>query len=96
MDVLTVVEDRVRDGVRSRGIDPLSEPALVRELVDAAVADVLLERSDGGLTGEAQALTQQAFSAVAGFGPLQRYFDDPDVEELSSISRAVCSWPTTA
>jgi pilus assembly protein CpaF len=82
MDVLTVVEDRVRDGVRSRGIDPLSDPAAVRELVDAVVADVLLERSDGGVAGQAQALTQQAFSAVAGFGPLQQFFDDPDVEEL--------------
>lgn len=80
--MLTVVEDRVRDGVRSRGIDPLSDPAAVRELVDAAVADVLMERSDGGIAGEAQALTQQAFSAVAGFGLLQQYFDDPDIEEL--------------
>lgn len=82
MDVLTLVEDRVRDGVRSRGIDPLSHPAAVRELVDAAVADVLLERRADASSGEAQALTQQAFSAVAGFGPLQQFFDDPDVEEF--------------
>ncbi|MDO8308070.1 MAG: hypothetical protein Q7V58_06915 [Actinomycetota bacterium] len=54
MDVLTSVENRVRDGVRLRGIDPMREPDL----------------------------TQHAFSAVAGFGPLQKYLDDPEIEEL--------------
>ena len=29
-----------------------------------------------------QALTQRAFSAVAGFGPVKQYFDDPSIEEL--------------
>ncbi len=81
---MTVVEDRVREGVRSRGIDPLSDPEAVRELIDATVATVLAEWSleDGAAPADAHALGQHAFSAVAGFGPLQTYFDDPTVEEL--------------
>ncbi len=38
MDALGVVEERVREGVRSRGIDPLHDPDLVRGFVDVAVA----------------------------------------------------------
>ena len=84
MDVMTAVEDRVRDSVRSRGIDPMSEPELVRELVEATVAGVLVDWSGDGDDGpaDATALARHAFSAVAGFGPLQQYFDDPEVEEL--------------
>lgn len=78
MDVLTLVESRVRDGVRSRGIDPLSQPEAVRELVDAEVASVLADRPVDAdeLAGDARALTRQAFSAIAGFGSLQQFLDD--------------------
>ncbi|MHB8794581.1 MAG: CpaF family protein [Candidatus Nanopelagicales bacterium] len=84
MDVLAEVEDRVRAGVRSRGIDPMVEPDQVRDLVDATVAGVLAEWSADadGQPADRRDLTQHAFSAVAGFGPLQRYFDDPEIEEL--------------
>lgn len=56
----------------------------MRKLVDATVAEILDERSidpNEGLT-DAATLTQRAFSAVAGFGPLQPFFDDPEIEEL--------------
>lgn len=81
---MTLVEERVRDGVRSRGIDPQGDPEAVRDLVDVAVAEVLAEWSGEGehLSTDAQTLTQHAIAAVAGFGPLQPYFDDPEVEEL--------------
>ncbi|MDP1878666.1 MAG: hypothetical protein Q8M17_14040 [Actinomycetota bacterium] len=84
MDVLAEVEDRFRAGVRARGIDPMVEPDQVRDLVDATVAGVLAEWSadTDGQPASMRDLTQHAFSAVAGFGPLQQYFDDPDVEEL--------------
>ncbi|MDO8308072.1 MAG: hypothetical protein Q7V58_06925 [Actinomycetota bacterium] len=84
MDVLAEVEDRVRAGVRSRGIDPMVEPDQVRDLVDATVASVLAEWSadTDGQPASMRDLTQHAFSAVAGFGPLQQYFDDPEIEEL--------------
>ncbi len=84
MDALTVVEERVRDGVRLRGIDPQNDPEAVRDLVNASVAEVLAEWSgeNDAHPVDGQTLSQHAFSAVAGFGPLQPYFDDPDIEEL--------------
>lgn len=84
MDARLLVEDRVRDGVRSRGIDPQVEPEAVRVLVDAAVAGVVTEwlDADRELLADRDELARHAFDAVAGFGPLQPYFDDPRVEEL--------------
>ncbi len=53
-------------------------------MVDIAVADVVAEwiASDRELTNDRDELARHAFHAVAGFGPLQPYFDDPAVEEL--------------
>jgi pilus assembly protein CpaF len=84
MDALVAVEARVRDGVRTRGLDPLEEPHVVRALVDDAVADVVAEwvARDRDLLADPGDIARLAFDAVAGFGPLQPYFDDPDVEEL--------------
>jgi pilus assembly protein CpaF len=84
VDALLAVEDRVRDGVRTRGIDPQVDTEAVRELVDAAVAGVVAEwiASDRELTSDRAELAMHAFHAVAGFGPLQPYFDDPEIEEL--------------
>lgn len=84
MDALLEVEDRVREGVRALGIDPQRDPDAVRELVDAEVAGLVAEwmRDDVGLSAEPAELARHAFHAVAGFGPLQPYFDDPAVEEL--------------
>jgi len=69
------VEQRVRAQVRERGIDPLRDPLAVRSLVDEAIAGLLM---DDDVAGVAQA----AFHAIAGFGPLQPYLDDPTVEEV--------------
>jgi pilus assembly protein CpaF len=84
MDALVAVEARLRDGVRTRGLDPLEEPHVVRALVDDAVADVVAEwvARDRDLLADPGHIARLAFDAVAGFGPLQPYFDDPDVEEL--------------
>jgi pilus assembly protein CpaF len=78
VDAVAVVEDRVRDQVRARGIDPLRDPDAVRTLVDAAVRESF---SDGRVDDPA-ALGTSVFHAIAGFGPLQRFFDDPQVEEV--------------
>ena len=60
------------------GIDPLRDPAAVRMLVEAAVASAVAD----GPVGDPESLGESVFHAVAGFGPLQPFFDDPDVEEL--------------
>ena len=75
MASVAVVEDRVRAEVRARGIDPLRDPTAVRSLVDEVVAGLVV---DDDVIGAAQA----AFEAIAGFGPLQPFLDDPRVEEI--------------
>lgn len=84
MDALLEVEGRVREGVRALGIDPQRDPEAVREIVDAEVAGLVAEwmHDDVALSAEPTELARHAFHAVAGFGPLQPYFDDPAVEEL--------------
>ncbi len=84
MKAITTVEDEVRELVRRRGLDPVADPAAVRRLVDEVISDYD-ERSVGGrlphLTDPRDA-ARQVFDAVAGFGPLQKYLDDPTVEEI--------------
>jgi pilus assembly protein CpaF len=79
MSRVTTVEDRVRARVRDRGIDPLREPAAVRSLVDEVLAELVI---DERVDDEAEDAATAAFHAIAGFGPLQPYLDDPEVEEL--------------
>ena len=84
VDVVALVEDEVRQRVRSGGVDPLAAPDAVRVLVD----DVLAEYGERNLDGALPALTdleatgRVVLDAVAGFGPLQPYLDDPTVEEI--------------
>lgn len=74
--VTTAVEERVRADVRRLGIDPLRDRERVRRLVDEAVLD------HASYECGVDDVAQQVYDAVAGFGPLQPYFDDPEVEEL--------------
>ena len=78
------IHDEVRELVRRRGIDPLSDPRGTRSLIDEVIGHYeervptsalppLLDRSDAA---------QYVFDQVAGFGQLQRFLDDPQVEEL--------------
>ena len=84
MEAAAVIEREVRELVRRQGIDPSSDTASVRRLV----ADVLADYDERTLTGTLPPLvdrdraSQQVYDAVAGFGPLQQYLDDPLVEEF--------------
>ena len=84
MNAISTVEDEVRELVRRRGLDPVADPAAVRRLVDEVITDYD-ERSLSGtlpqLADRGQA-ARHVFDAVAGFGPLQKYLDDPTVEEI--------------
>ena len=84
MNAIAAVEDEVRELVRRRGLDPVADPAAVRRLVDEVITDYD-ERSVGGTLPQlldARVAARQVFDAVAGFGPLQKYLDDPTVEEI--------------
>lgn len=84
MSAEAVVEDEVRELVRRRGLDPIADPVAVRRLVEEVVADYD-ERSIGGRLprlSDRGDTVRIVVDAVAGFGPLQRYLDDPTVEEI--------------
>jgi pilus assembly protein CpaF len=79
-----IIDAQVRDLVRREGIDPLRDPAGVRSILHG----VLREYDERSLTGivppleDAAAVGREVLDRVAGFGPLQRYLDDPEVEEI--------------
>ena len=79
-----MVEDEVRELVRRRGIDPSADPSAVRLLVHEVVGDYHERSLDGALPplADADAAAQIVYDAVAGFGPLQQFFDDSAVEEI--------------
>jgi pilus assembly protein CpaF len=79
-----IIEREVRELVRRRGLDPSDGGAAVRSLIDEVVADY----GERGLTASMPPLDapSQVAKAVAdrvvGFGPLQPYLEDPEVEEI--------------
>ncbi len=77
------IEADVREGIRSSGLDPMRDREAVEQLVRDA-AHRYLVRSDrpGHLDADLVSVSRQVLDDVAGFGPLQRFFDDPDVEEV--------------
>lgn len=78
------VEDEVRELIRRSGIDPAKDGAEIRRLVHDAVQDYDERSLHGGLPvlGDPASAAQSILSVVAGYGPLQQYFDDPAVEEI--------------
>lgn len=78
------LDQQVRAVVRRDGVDPQRETDRVRALAAAAVA----AHDEASLTGavvpvaDPAALVDELVARVAGFGPLQRYLDDPEVEEI--------------
>jgi pilus assembly protein CpaF len=79
-----LIEADVRELVRRRGIDPVDQPPQVRALVEEVIAEYEDRASRSSLppVGDARATSRLVLDAVAGFGPLQRYLDDPTVEEI--------------
>jgi pilus assembly protein CpaF len=84
VDAISVVEDEVRELVRRRGLDPVVDGAAIRRLVDDVVADYEERTLTSALPTlvDRAATARRVYDAVAGFGPLQAYLDDPTVEEI--------------
>ncbi len=84
MTATEIVDAEVRELIRRRGFDPAHDPAAVRVLID----DVLSEYEHRSLSatlpslGDRGQVARIVHDAVAGFGPLQRFLDDPQVEEV--------------
>jgi len=81
---LEVVDGEVRELIRRRGLDPFTDPGPVRLLVRDVVADYSERSLTSALPpiGDADAVVRDVLDRVAGFGPLQRWLDDPEVEEI--------------
>ena len=81
---MAIIEDEVRELVRRRSLDPVLKPDATRRLVDEVVSDYLDRAAVSALPplGDPGGAARTVFDQVAGFGPLQRYFDDRSVEEI--------------
>ena len=83
-DVLSTLDDALRAQVRREGVDPQLETQAVRRLAERLVR----ERDQLSLTGavlpvtDHEDLVDALVANVAGFGPLQPYLEDPEVEEV--------------
>lgn len=78
------LDARVREIVRHEGVDPQRDAGVVRRIAEGVVR----EHDERSLTGvvtpvpDAPGVVGELVARVAGFGPLQAYLDDPDVEEV--------------
>jgi pilus assembly protein CpaF len=78
------LDGRVREQVRRQGVDPQRDAAQVRRIAE----HVVQQHDERSLTGVVPPLVDPAgaideiVARVAGFGPLQRLLDDPEVEEI--------------
>ena len=84
LDAVRTVESEVRELVRRSRLDPTRDVQEMRQLVHDAVADYDERSLHGGLPalsdlGEA---AKSVLDAVAGFGALQQYLEDPTIEEI--------------
>jgi pilus assembly protein CpaF len=84
MDALRTVRGEVEELIRQSGLDPARDQVAVRKLVDDAVRDYDQRSVHGGLPylEDLDGASRQVWDSVAGFGPLQRHLDDPEVEEV--------------
>jgi pilus assembly protein CpaF len=83
-DLIETLDADLRAVVRAEGVDPQRDSSLVRRLAGRVVAD----HDQRSLTGavlpveDQDAVVEELVARVSGFGPLQRYLDDPTVEEV--------------
>lgn len=83
-DVVELLDGRVRELVRREGVDPQRETDVVRRFAE----DVVRQYDERSLTGavtplpDPQAVIGELVARVAGFGALQPFLDDPEIEEI--------------
>jgi pilus assembly protein CpaF len=78
------VEGEVRELIRRSGLDPTRHPQEIDRLVRAAVNDYDERSLVSGMPAlpNLDEAIKTILDTVVGWGPLQRYFDDPRVEEI--------------
>ncbi|MEV8156617.1 CpaF family protein [Kocuria salsicia] len=83
-DAIGLIEADVREQIRRTGLDPLHEVEPTRRIVAAVVAEYDVRSAQAGLPRiqDLEAARKTVLDLVAGYGPLQPYLDDPEVEEI--------------
>ena len=83
-ELVDQLDSLVREQVRTEGVDPQREAVRVRHIAE----DVVRRHDERSLTGavvpvaDTGAMVGELVARVAGFGPLQPFLDDPEVEEI--------------
>lgn len=67
----------VRRAVADVGFDPVTNSQMLRSIVDRSFDVYTVDDEE-----ERQAVTTALMADIGGYGPLQKYLDDPEVEEL--------------
>ena len=84
VSVVDVLDSALRHLVRREGVDPQRDSDVVRRIADRVVREHD-ERSLTGVVapvGDVDALVGELVARVSGFGPLQPFLDDPEIEEI--------------
>lgn len=79
-----IVAERVRRRLRLEHTDPSSHPDEARHIAQTEVRrhnDLALQRGEAIIDDE-WALIQDVLASVSGFGALQPFLDDPEIEEI--------------
>ncbi len=78
------IHDEVRELIRRRGLDPVVDRRAAKLLIDEVVAHYEERVPTSTLPPllDPDTATRFVFDSLAGFGPLQRFLDDPQVEEI--------------
>ncbi len=81
---LALIDAEVRQAVRDRSLDPEARRDEVRRIAESVVADYERRTLVASLPPllDADAAVRLVTDSIAGFGPLQQYLDDPEIEEI--------------
>jgi pilus assembly protein CpaF len=79
-----LLDEQVRDAVRREGVDPQLDGVAVRRIAEQAIAAYDQRSLSGAVAplADRDDVITELLARVAGYGPLQRYLDDPTVEEV--------------
>lgn len=83
-DTIALIAERVRARVRADGVELAGDPAAAGRMVD----EELRRHNERALGGSGELIRDEAeaargiLAALTGYGPLQPWFDDPEVEEI--------------
>jgi pilus assembly protein CpaF len=83
-ELVDQLDQSVRERVRREGVDPQRDASVVRRIAEGVVSD----HDERSLTGAVipvpnpESVVRELVARVSGFGPLQPFLDDPEVEEI--------------